>query len=190
MTGYVEKVKNKLRTDDLLFDLFALGLGAAVVAMPALGAAAIFVKQVEKHTKRYSRSQLRNSFYALKRQGYIAVGKKGEVHFSPKARTVVEIERIKRNFSEKRKQVWNKRWCIVLFDIPNRKRSARDALRHLLKRLGFIQMQKSTWLFPFSCQKEIADLKKFFMLNDREVRVIETESIGEDREYRRLFSLP
>ena len=38
---------------------------------------------------------------------------------------------------------WDKKWRIVIFDIPEKHKGAREALRIKLSELGFIQFQKS-----------------------------------------------
>lgn len=51
---------------------------------------------------------------------------------------------------------WDKKWRIIIFDIPEgQRRIARDALRNKLKKLGFYLIQKSVWVYPYPCEKEI-----------------------------------
>lgn len=50
---------------------------------------------------------------------------------------------------------WDKKWRIVIFDIPDNKKAARNILREKLKNLGFIFLQESVFIFPFECKKEI-----------------------------------
>jgi DNA-binding transcriptional regulator PaaX len=50
---------------------------------------------------------------------------------------------------------WDKKWRVVIFDIPEKKRSARYYLKDKLDNLGFIQLQKSTYIYPFSCEDQI-----------------------------------
>ncbi|MFC1756901.1 hypothetical protein ACFLZC_01975, partial [Patescibacteria group bacterium] len=57
---------------------------------------------------------------------------------------------------------WDGKWRLVIFDIPETKRCARDALRQKLEQLEFYQCQKSTWIHPFPCIEEIEFLKNFF----------------------------
>lgn len=59
---------------------------------------------------------------------------------------------------------WDGRWRVVLFDIPERKRQSRDALVRKLKDMGFAQVQRSLWVFPFPCQAEIEFLKHAFQV--------------------------
>lgn len=58
--------------------------------------------------------------------------------------------------------VWDGKWRIVFFDIPEKKRGARDALRDKLKTLGFYELQKSVLIFPYECRNEIDFLVEFF----------------------------
>lgn len=50
---------------------------------------------------------------------------------------------------------WDRNWRIVFFDIPEVHKSARDALSHKLKQLGFVQLQRSVWVHPFPCRAQI-----------------------------------
>jgi DNA-binding transcriptional regulator PaaX len=40
----------------------------------------------------------------------------------------------------------NKKWYVLSFDIPIKDNSKRDALRWVLKRFGFFQLQRSVWI--------------------------------------------
>ncbi len=55
----------------------------------------------------------------------------------------------------KRPKIWDKKWRIVIFDIPNNKKLSRDVLRGKLRNLGFILLQESVFIHPFECKKEI-----------------------------------
>jgi len=62
------------------------------------------------------------------------------------------------------RQRWDKCWRIVIFDVPEKQKSARDALRAKLKRLGFHELQKSVFVHPFDCKSEIDFIAEFFQL--------------------------
>ena len=57
---------------------------------------------------------------------------------------------------------WDGKWRIVIFDIPNKYNRARDFLRDKLRDLQFVQMQKSVYMCPWECFKEIDILRKAF----------------------------
>lgn len=61
---------------------------------------------------------------------------------------------------KKRAKTWNGKWFLVMFDVPEIQRNKRIYLRNFLKYIGFYQYQKSVYLFPFECEKEIALVKK------------------------------
>ena len=44
---------------------------------------------------------------------------------------------------------------MIIFDIPEKKKSARDSLREKLKELGCIKLNDSVWVYPYPCQEEI-----------------------------------
>ena len=50
---------------------------------------------------------------------------------------------------------WDKKWRLVVFDIPEEKRILRDHLRRYLKILGFGKVQRSIWISPYNFIKEI-----------------------------------
>lgn len=98
-------------------------------------------------------------------------------------------ELLKFDFKEleiKKPKKWDRFWRLVIFDIPESKKKARDALRQKLNQLGFYQIQKSVFIFPFDCSREIDFLKGFFEI-DRFVRQIVVKSIENDDEIKNLF---
>ena len=54
-------------------------------------------------------------------------------------------------------QKWDGFWRIVIFDIPERKRRARDGLRNQLKKMGFGKLQSSTYISPYDHGKQFLD---------------------------------
>jgi len=59
---------------------------------------------------------------------------------------------------EWRKKKWDGVWRVVMYDFPENKKSKRDSLRRLLKKLGFAQWQISVWVSPHPVIKELNDL--------------------------------
>lgn len=51
--------------------------------------------------------------------------------------------------------VWDRKWRIITFDIPERMKKTRDALRLHLQRIGCIEFQKSVFIHPYPCDNEI-----------------------------------
>jgi len=83
---------------------------------------------------------------------------------------------------------WDKIWRVVIFDIPEDKQLARRALRRKLRHLGFYPFQKSVFIFPFECKKEIDFLVDFFDLQ-KHVRYFLAQKIDTESSLRRHFEL-
>ncbi len=69
------------------------------------------------------------------------------------------------NFEElkiKRPRHWDGKWRLVIFDIPESHKRAREALRWKLKQLGFYPLQKSVFIHPFPCEDEIDFVSEVF----------------------------
>ncbi|MBI4059665.1 CRISPR-associated endonuclease Cas2 [Candidatus Giovannonibacteria bacterium] len=82
---------------------------------------------------------------------------------------------------------WDKKWRLVLFDIPEAKKKIRDALRRKLKDLGFHEFQKSVFVCPYPCRDEINFVINFFDIADH-VWYLETRLVP-DYVFRKKFKL-
>lgn len=87
----------------------------------------------------------------------------------------------------KKPKHWDKKWRIVIFDIPEDRKSLRDALRRRLKILGFAEFQKSVFAFPYHCEDEINILINFFGLHEH-VRYLES-TLSYDSDLRNVFGI-
>jgi len=80
---------------------------------------------------------------------------------------------------------WDGTWRVVIFDIPENKKEAREAFRNLLKRLEFYQLQKSVFIHPHECKKEISFIKEIYEINPfvtyLKVKEIDDEEILKNR---------
>src|SRR3989338_8054702 len=50
---------------------------------------------------------------------------------------------------------WDKRWRIIIFDIPENKKLMRDQARNILREAGFQRLQDSVWVYPYDCEDVI-----------------------------------
>lgn len=81
---------------------------------------------------------------------------------------------------------WDKKWRIVMFDIPNRHKHARDGLRMRLKSIGFYQLQESVFVFPHQCKEEV-DFCTYIYNVPEYVRFAETELLSGDHDLKEYF---
>ena len=83
---------------------------------------------------------------------------------------------------------WDGKWRVVIFDIPERIRERRDALREKLKHLGFYELQKSVFVFPHECRDEIEFVIEVFNLR-KYARFGVLESIDNELHLKKIFEL-
>lgn len=83
---------------------------------------------------------------------------------------------------------WDGKWRIIMFDIPEKIRKLRDSLRLHFRKIGFIELQKSAFVHPYPCNKEIEFLIEFY--NARKyVRFILADEIDNELHLREKFRL-
>ena len=87
-----------------------------------------------------------------------------------------------------RPQAWDRKWRIILFDIPEKHRRIRDALRDHLRQLGCSELQKSAFVHPFECRSEIDFLIEFYQARPF-VRFIVADEIDTAPHLKRKFRL-
>lgn len=56
----------------------------------------------------------------------------------------------------------DKKWQMVIFDVPEKFHTTRDRFRAGLKILGYKQLQQSVWISPYDISKETERLVKFY----------------------------
>lgn len=83
---------------------------------------------------------------------------------------------------------WDHKWRVVIFDISEPKKKARDALRDKFKKLGMYQLQKSVFVHPFDCKKEIDMVSDFFGVGN-DVLYLEAEIHDIGKKLKRIFNL-
>ena len=83
---------------------------------------------------------------------------------------------------------WDHKWRMVLFDIPENMKRARDALARALKNAGFIKFQKSVFIHPFECRNEVDFVTEFFNLRPY-VRFITVTEIDNELHMKNRFNL-
>jgi DNA-binding transcriptional regulator PaaX len=148
-------------------------------------------KEFYKEWDEIADSSIKRSFSSLIEQGYLyekynnrnvlcyELSKKGK-----KCLVDLEIENIK----IKRRKVWDKKWRIVIFDIPEKYRGVRNLLRKRLVELGFYKIQQSVFVIPYSCRREIKKLSELLQIHEC-VHFIEALCFDDDSEARKYFEV-
>ncbi|OGY61043.1 MAG: hypothetical protein A3I33_01330 [Candidatus Colwellbacteria bacterium RIFCSPLOWO2_02_FULL_45_11] len=156
-----------------------------------------FLKELNKHILKsqhdknikYESVQLSRALYGLKKRRMIKIRKIGDktiIELTEKGKRrklKYDVEHIKIPKQDK----WDGKWRMIMFDIPESEKFAREALREKLKNLGFAQFQKSIWIYPYPCENEIDFVTEFFSIA-KHVNLI-TVKIDDDRPLRAEFNL-
>lgn len=90
------------------------------------------------------------------------------------------------NISQPKK--WDGKWRVILYDIQVGRKHEQEAMRRMLKKLGFYQVQKSVYVIPYSCFDEIEYLRSYFDIR-AEIKYWLVERIEDDSIYRTYFGL-
>jgi DNA-binding transcriptional regulator PaaX len=83
---------------------------------------------------------------------------------------------------------WDGKWRMVFFDVEELKRNKRDKLRNYLVKLGLKQMQRSVWVSPFDCEKEIKYIREVVGIPDQ-VKLGLLESIENEEDLKKWWDL-
>ncbi len=125
----------------------------------------------------------RKGLIELKREGYdikICLTKEGKKLAGKYQIDDLEIKRPKK---------WDKKYRLVIFDIPATSRMIRDFLRRKLKEFGFYPLQKSVWIHAFECKEEIELLREFLGLSKKQIQVLEVTKLENDKFLRKFFKI-
>lgn len=137
----------------------------------------------ERATRRY---RTQKALDRLVLQGYVR--RRGEYAVISDRGRLLLGQTISNVRGKLKSRVWDGKWRIITFDIPENIRASRTAIRAILKRAGFIQLQRSTWVFPHECE-ELSRLLREDPRVSRHVLYGVLESIQDDARLRKSFGL-
>lgn len=148
-------------------------------------------KKINRAWQEINRKKLQDSIGNLYKSRMIEMkeNKDGviEMTLTDKGKKVVFLYNFEQMKISKMK-IWDKKWRIITFDIPERFKKARNALRDKLQELGFAKYQKSVFIYPYECKNEIDFVIEFFNLRPY-VRYIEAENCDDDLNFKKYFEL-
>ena len=76
---------------------------------------------------------------------------------------------------------WDGFWRIVLLDLPEDRKSEREALRYLLKKAGFVCIKNSVWVSMYPFEHLFTNIKKDLGLTT-ELIILVTDKLDNDTE--------
>jgi CRISPR-associated endonuclease Cas2 len=185
-TSMSTKLRLGPATKAILATIAFAGVISVIAIAPALPMAiAPFIKK----KKPFQRNRLvRDNIRTLKRQGLITLTKRAnnqvEVRLTRRGIWEVGI----RNYTFSNPRTWDRKWRIVIFDVPEQKRKIRNELRRAMKLYGFQQLQQSVWVYPHPCDEFVKLIKQHLGIAP-DVLYLTTTSIENEKYLRRQFKL-
>ena len=182
--------KGELAKDILLAFLAGsaiVGMALAFITFPGL-AHLVKLFPVKNNDER---NRIRQAVKRLERRGYIELIKKNNKEFlkitSLGEKRVAEHLLVQQRAPKPKK--WDGYWRIVMFDIPENKRRVRNALRFMFQKMEFEQIQKSVFVYPYPCKKEVDFIANYFQINNG-IRYAVVKDLDRDTSLKKKFGLP
>ena len=178
--------------------LILIGAGAFLTAslvMPGLPMALKpFLDQKRKNErevwKRFNIPYLKRTLSRLERQKLIEIDEKNGMQ-------IVKItnngrQRILKmalyNLEIKKPNVWDKRWRLVSFDLPEKLAKTRKILVEYLSAWKFYPLHKSVYLHAYPCLKEVDFLREYLGVG-KYVRIFTVIGVENDKQFRKFFGV-
>jgi DNA-binding transcriptional regulator PaaX len=183
--GEIEKKMRMTRRKKLILEtIYASGIIATVMIAPNVAKLA----QKIKLKKNLEYNEFYSYFKTLKQ-----LESKGLIKKSIKfGRDVVELTKEGVKTLEfilpLRNQKWDGRWRVLIFDIPEHRRSVRTKIRNTLREKGFHRIQDSVWVIPYDCE-DLVTLMKADLKVGKDLLYMIVDSIEGDRRLKDIFGL-
>ena len=185
----IESKPSKLPSaKDILKILAGVGtIGAIFVfpgAAPALGSLFLGQKQYGRWQTKQVISQLGNRKYA--EIEYLNDGRvKVKITKAGLTRALTyELDGMRLNIPKK----WDRKWRVIIFDIPKKYNRVRDLFRMRLKQLGLWKLQESVYVSPYPCFNEVEFLRELYGVSFT-VQYLLVEKLEDDLYLRDHFEL-
>ncbi len=121
----------------------------------------------------------------LMKRGLLNRDERGYLSMTPAGERELEMWQIQSRAKPKK---WDKKWRVLIFDIPESYRHAREKIRLSLISLGFVMIQKSVWVYPYDCEDFIALLKADLKIGKKLLYLI-VDDIENSRVLKESFGL-
>lgn len=177
--------------------LLALGVGSLVIGSivaPGLPKALSYVvkqKRGKDRLSKFDHGHFRRELKRLQKRGLVEIYERNNklvARLTDKGKERFVKFDIDNMRVEKPKN-WDGKWRVVIFDIPNTKKKARDLFRRRLKSLGFYSLQESVFVYPFPCTREVEILMSNYGLLHNEIISLLVEKIeGEKLSVNNFYS--
>lgn len=187
-----EEIANKTSKLPPAKDILRILAGAGAVgaifvfpgAAPALGS--LFLGQ-----KQYGRWQAKQIISQLGKRKYVKTEYLNDGRVRVKITKVgmtkaltYELDNMKLSIPKK----WDRKWRVIIFDIPKKYNRVRDLFRMRIKQLGLYKFQDSVYVSPYRCFDEVEFLRELYGVSIT-VQYLLVDKIEDDQLLKEHFEL-
>ena len=168
----ITKTKEITKT---ILELLAVTGGLTVLALLGEGRQS---PQLLRVLGKYSTVRIRETVKRFRMQKYIQYDMDDEtapIVLTKKGMARFSHHRLREVFAHKKK--WDYLWRMVIFDIPEKRKHLRELFRRELQQAGFYRLQRSIFVSPFACEKDIENLCAWWEI-ERYALVFVVASLG------------
>ena len=166
---------------DILYDLDGL--------IPGVNLYKRFDRWGRRIAGRPSRWRLNRALKYLEARKKIKMVEKGGklfIKLTRKGKLQALMDKIERDF--KRPLVWDGKWRLIMWDIPEKASVERNRLRRFVKDLSFLQVQKSVFITPYQIPAPAVEYLKESKLI-RFIRFVRVDKIEDDKYFKKKYDL-
>ncbi len=153
--------------------------------VPLLPVESVYEFAKRKKLINFDRKKYTNTIWKMQHSGYLKLIKKNNQKFL-KLTNKGQLEKLLEKASIEKNAVWDGKWRVLIFDIPEDFHHLRDHFRWLLKRNSFRKLQASVFVSPYSLNREAIEyLEETKLINY--IRILKVEEMDNDKDLRKVF---
>ena len=174
--------------------LFMLAVGPVLLSSLFLPNLPLILKPLIKWRKNWGKIDRRRIYDAIKRLNNKRLVELIEKNNELYIKITDSGKKLTRSFDYDNLELpkskrWDKKWRLVVFDIPNKKKRERRVFSKKLKDIGFYPMQESVFIYPYDCCDEVDFICEFLSIS-RYVNYCLVESLyKKEGDLRNFFNL-
>ena len=139
-----------------------------------------FKKWQYNHTVKYLEKTKQIKIAERDGKLFIRLTKKGKVN--------ALLSQLSKSFAVKALNLWDGKWRLIIWDIPETSSKQRDNIRYVIKTLGFKQVQKSVFISPYPLPQVSVDYLNESGL-DKYIRFFRVDKVDNEKMLKKIFDL-
>src|SRR6185369_10870057 len=156
---YMPKRTNRSLLIDGLLNLMAKQSFSAV-SLLSLNSNKLLNKILTSSSPINRQQELRAALRYMKYNQLLFENKDGSLSVTNKAKKRLDKTNFEQIIITKPKK-WDKKWRLIMFDIPENNKTQRDAFSSKLRLMGFKTLKNGVFVYPFPCREAITNISSY-----------------------------